>query len=813
MKTCLAPAPLRSRITACLSLLAATALLPLSAFGQGFLFCPHPLPRPWFPPPHPRPRPPVQYQVDELAIRARIENQVARVEVEQTFENRGHRVLEASFVFPIPYDGAVDQMTLLVDGQELPGKLLPAEEAARIFQQHVQKYRDPALLQWLGHGVYRTRVFPIPPGEKRTVSLRYTQVLRTEFGLTELLIPLRPAQFTSQPINSIKLTVNIRSPQPIKNVYSPTHDIQVERKKGKTAVVRLEAQHAIPTDDFRLLYDVGKKPISTQVITYRPDPNQPGYFLMLISPDLPSKRKTPQPKTVVFVLDRSGSMAGEKIQQAREALKFVLRNLHKGDLFNVIAYDSDVEVFQPELQRFEPERLQEALAFVEGIDAGGSTNLNEALLQAMQMVPQDKKRPTYIVFLTDGRPTAGVTREGKIVDAVRKANRFGARLYTFGLGYDVNSRLLDKLSRTNRGYTVYVRPDEDIEAAVAKLYRRIEAPALVDVQLDIHIGDEKGPRSADVFRVYPRTLTDLFAGDQLVVVGRYRRPGKGTITLKGTLMGEPHSFEFSGKFVKKSRNDRHAFVERLWAVRRVGDIIDEIDLNGENKELVDELVRLAKRHGILTPYTAFLADENVKWSDIRGLNRRTAQNLGVLKENASGQLGFLHRQSKNMMQTADRAGFGGGFGGGGFAAPAASASGILAGRPQPPGSQAAQQAGLGGEVPESSQQLRVQNIGRWALFFRNGKWVDSTLKEEELEKAKAVPKLGPEALTLIRQNGSALAQAIALDGPVVLRVGNQVLEFDGGQNEPEAKDGSTQRSPKKKPDSERDGKDSRKKGS
>lgn len=771
----------------CLVLTAMSLLAPASGMAQGFLICPHPLPRPWpLPRPRPRPQPAVTYRVSDLAVRANVDGQVAQVEVEQTFVNRGSRVLEASFVFPLPYDGAIDRMTFLVDGKEIPGKLLEADEAARIFQEHVSKNRDPALLQWLGNGVFRTRVFPIPPGAKRTVSLRYTQVLRKEFGLTELMVPLRPAQFTDSPLDSLAITVNIRSDAAIKNIYSPTHDVKIKRNKGKVARVTYRANNSVPLSDFRLMYDVGNKAISTRIVSYRPDPAKPGYFLMLVSPELPTQRAKPQPKTVIFVIDCSGSMSGEKIEQARNALKFVLRNLREGDLFNIIAYDSDVRSYQPELQRFSKKQRDEALAFVDGIDAGGSTNLHGALLRAVEMAPDDDERPTYIVFLTDGRPTTGVTNEAKIVQAVKKANRNAARLYTFGLGFDVNSRLLDKLARGNRGYTVYVQPDQDIEESVAKLYRRIEAPALVNVRLHVKVGGDSDPKPPAVFRIYPRELTDLFAGDQLVIVGRYRRPGRATITIEGDLLGESHSYDFSGKFVKRPKDDTHAYVEKLWAVRRVGDIIDQIDLQGENEELIEELVRLAQRHGILTPYTSFLADEQVVWDDVAGNQRRAARYLGVLKENAAGRTGFLHRQAKNMMQMADRAAApamqagmgGGGFGngsprGGQGAVPGLGGgiAGMMAGRPR---------AGDGAKMPS----FQIRYCGRWTFFFRKGKWIDSDVREQDIKQATRLDKVSDEAMKLVGKYGAGLAQALALEGPVVVKLDGKLYEFAGEKKEP-----------------------------
>ena len=323
----------------------------------------------------------------------------------------------------------------------------------------------------------------------------------------------------------------------------------------------------------------------------------------------------PIPKTVVFVVDRSGSMSGKKIEQAKGALKFVLNNLREADLFNIIAYDSAVESFRPELQRYTEQTRNEALGFIEGIYAGGSTNIDGALQTALTQL-QDASRPTYIVFLTDGLPTAGERREPQIVANAQAANKVHARIFAFGVGYDVNSRLLDKMARECFGQSQYVLPDEDIEAHVAKLYARIGAPALVDLKVEFDLENSPVEKGSPISRVYPKDTIDLFAGDQLVLVGRYKQPGDAKVTIRGKVDGAEQSFSFPAKLVEKSADDSQAFIEKLWAVRRVGEIIDEIDLHGKNQELVNELVALATRHGILTPYTSFLADENANIRDV-----------------------------------------------------------------------------------------------------------------------------------------------------------------------------------------------------
>ncbi len=346
-------------------------------------------------------------------------------------------------------------------------------------------------------------------------------------------------------------------------------------------------------------------------------------------------------------------MGGKKIEQAKGALKFVLNNLQEADLFNIVAYDNAVESFRPELQRYTEQTRNEALGFIEGIYAGGSTNIDGALQTALTQL-QDASRPTYIVFLTDGLPTAGERRTPQIVANAQAANKVRARIFAFGVGYDVNSRLLDKMARDCFGRSQYVLPDEDIEAHVAKLYARIGAPALVDLKVEFDLENSPVEKGSPISRVYPKDTVDLFAGDQLVLVGRYKQPGDAKVTIRGKVDGAEQSFSFPAKLVEKSPDDSQAFIEKLWAVRRVGEIIDEIDLHGKNQELVNELVALATRHGILTPYTSFLADENANIRDVAATQLQTGVALEGLQRE-SGAYAFGQRVVKNSLQRANQA--------------------------------------------------------------------------------------------------------------------------------------------------------------
>ncbi|MGM0488180.1 MAG: VIT domain-containing protein [Planctomycetota bacterium] len=808
-------------MTCCLPVVV-VLLSPAGSFAQGLLVDDRPehrfrLPRPriW-PPPHPpmprpprprppRPEPPRSYKIQALEVHATLADQVAKVQVSQSFVNTGSRQMEVSFVFPLPYDGAVDRMTFMVDGREYPAKLLTASEARRIYQDHIRRNEDPALLEWMGTGMFKTSVFPVPAGAKRTVTMHYSQVCRKSQGLTEWLFPLSTAKYTSKAVEKVLIEATIQSTVPLKNIYSPTHSAEIKRPTNKRARITFSSKDCIPTSDFRLMYDVGEQPVAANLLSYRPDTDKEGYFLLLVSPDIERSTDKPIPKTVMFVVDRSGSMSGKKIEQAKGALRFVLNNLNEDDLFNIVAYDSRIESFKPELQRYDDQTRAEALGFVEGIYAGGSTNIDEALQAALGQL-RDEKRPAYVVFLTDGLPTAGERRASRIVKNAVDANQVRARVFTFGVGHDVNSRLLDKLARQGFGQSHYVRPNEDIEAHVARLYQRIGAPALVDVDVSWDLEGYPAEKGSPVSRVYPKGTFDLFAGEQLVVVGRYKQPGQAKIRISGTVDEQKKSYDFPVKLTKSSGDDSEAFVEKLWALRRVGEIIDQIDLEGKNEELVDELVALATKHGILTPYTSFLADETTNVRDVASNQTRTDLALDALREE-SGSAAFGQRRVKNMFQRAQSApmqGYGraadtgtvakaprpsaargtfggmggvGGMGGGGYSgrsaeqrqggggAPAGNATGAAA-RPSEP-------------RPEEQAEAEptVLNVGTKTFFRRNGRWEDSALTERQLQNVHKIERYSDEYFDLSQRFGKEVSKYLAIEGNVIVVLEGEAYEF------------------------------------
>ena len=532
----------------------------------------------------------VSHKVDVV-----VRDQVATTTVDQTFRNPGARPAEGTYVFPLPKDAAVSDFAMWVDGEPVEARLLDADAARRAYEEIVRTLRDPALLEYVGEGAVQARVFPIPPGGERRIEIAYSQVVPAEAGLLRYRYPLGTERFSAAPLRQASIRVEVDSAAPIRAVYSPTHAIAVDRTGDHRVVVGWEASDVTPRGDFELLVGTSPDAVGANLVSHVDPVTGTGTFLLLAAPGIAAPEQAIA-KDVVLVLDTSGSMEGEKLAQAKAALAYILGHLNPDDRFAVVAFSTGARTFADGLR---PAADAPAAAdWVRGLAAEGGTDIDLALQTAMAAA--DPERPTMLLFLTDGLPTEGQTDIGRIRKDVAGVAPESVRLFSFGVGDDVNTLLLDALSEAHHGRTTYVRPGQPLDETVSGFYASISAPVLADVALDID--------GATVADVYPRPLPDLFSGSQLVVLGTYEGGGPVTVTLTGKVDGEPRAYTYAGQSLATRGGE--AFLPRLWATRKIGYLLDQIRLNGENPELVKSLVDLSVRYGIVTPYTSYLITED-----------------------------------------------------------------------------------------------------------------------------------------------------------------------------------------------------------
>jgi Ca-activated chloride channel family protein len=523
-----------------------------------------------------------------------ITDQVATTEVDQVFLNDTSYDLEGIYIFPLPEEAAISEFAMYVDGERWEGEILPREEARQIYEDIVRRRLDPALLEYMGRDTFKASIFPIEPGDDRRVELVYSQILDNDGGLIKYVYPLDTERFSARPLEEVVISLSVHSAQPIRAIYSPSHDVAIDRIDEHTVNVSFEAYDVLPDRDFELYYTVSDDDFGLNLLSYR-EGGEDGFFLLLVAPKVQVDEREVVAKDVILVLDTSGSMEGEKIEQAKEALEFILEHLNPEDRFNIVAFSTGVRVYERE-----PEpatRADQARRFIDDLRAVGGTNIDLALAEALAMA--DGERPQIIIFLTDGLATEGVTDTDRIIANVGRQVSENVRIFTFGVGNDVNTFLLDTIAQDNRGASSYVRPHESIGEEVSSFYAKVSMPLLADVELDF--GDLR------VEDTYPYPLPDLFAGTQLVVVGRYREGGRTDVVLRGQVNGEDQRFVYEN--LRFSDKGGEEFIPRLWATRKIGYLLNEIRLHGEGRELVDEIVDLSVRYGIMTPYTSFLVEE------------------------------------------------------------------------------------------------------------------------------------------------------------------------------------------------------------
>ena len=524
-------------------------------------------------------------------VRTHMVDGVADTTVTMVLRNRGGRDGEKILVLPLPKGATADKLELTVGGKLQAGEVLDKNKARRIYETIVARRRDPALLEYVGRDTLRLRVFPIPARGTQKVRIRFRMLLPESGGLHAFEFPARAVEG-----GTFSLVANIDSSKAIKNVYSPMSGFDVHRKDDHRAVASFECKGR-PQRDPIVFYGLSDRDFGLNLLTYRRKDRE-GYFLMMLAPKRDWKAEKEIAKSITFVLDTSGSMQGPKITQARNALKFFLRSLKPTDEFNVVPFSTEARPFSQSLVLASPENVRKALGFAGAIEARGGTNIGEALGTALSARPSEGKVP-IVAFLTDGLATVGTTNTKDLLALCAQKNAAHARVFVFGVGNDVNTRLLDKLSGATGGTRDYVRPGENLEVKVSALFEKLAHPVMTDLRLSCS--------GVTLSRIAPRRLPDMFRGSRLVVAGRYTGTGAVAIRLEGRIRGARKEFVFDASFPERA--DEHDFVATIWAQRRVAQLLDAIRLNGQSQELVAEVRRIGKEHGIVTPYTSAIVVE------------------------------------------------------------------------------------------------------------------------------------------------------------------------------------------------------------
>jgi Ca-activated chloride channel family protein len=520
----------------------------------------------------------------------------ARTRVEQRFYNPYPVEVSGRYVFPIPAGAVLSDFRVRLDGRPQAVATLSQGETNLYFQQAIKDHQDPTLLAYIDGETYALEITLPPQGAKEMI-LEYEEVLAPRSGLYRYLYVLSTERYSASNLQEVSVMVDLHSSKGVASVYSPSHAVAVERLSPNRVRATYTDWDFTPTEDFELYYATPGQEFGAGLLNYEKDGQ--GYFLFLFSPSSTAAETDSIPKDIVFVIDRSGSMSGEKMEQAKEALQFILRQLGEKDRFSIVDFDDVVGVLDFGLLSVSGRSIQDASRYVDQLYARGNTDIERALTIGLDILAESEEREAakVVVFLTDGLPTAGVTDERLIARSVRRANDgVGASVHVFGVGYDVNTHLLDRLAAENHGAVVYVEPGQSLERALTEFYSQIAHPLLTEVEITFD--------GMKVSEVYPQQVPDLFVGSSLVLTGKYR-PSSGPVTVRITGQTVEGKREYASSFVLEAHSDQ-AFIPRLWATRKVGELLDRVRVKGESEALVAEIKAIGLEYGIVTPYTTML---------------------------------------------------------------------------------------------------------------------------------------------------------------------------------------------------------------
>ena len=691
-------------------------------------------------------------EITEVNVLIDILESTAVTTIELQLHNTTGRRQEAELIVPVP-DGAVVR-GFAYDGPEgeITAQVLPKDEARKIYQQLVSKIRDPALVEFIGYNLIRSSVFPIQARGKQKVRLTYEHLLEVNGSRVDYILPRTESLKYALPW---KVTANIRAKRPISTVYSASHKLEIERISEKHIKVKIATEAVKEPGPFRLAYLLQEDGVTASMFAYPDKKVGGGYFLLLagLPAESPAGEDSPAIKReVTLVIDRSGSMRDEKIEQVKEAALQIIAGLKTGEAFNICIYNNTVQWFSKKPVTKTKENQEAARKYIEGITATGGTNIHDALLEALTQEPTEGMLP-IVLFLSDGLPTVGNTSEVAIRNVVIKSNPYKRRVFTLGVGVDVNAPLLEKIADSSRAKAEFVLPKEDVEVKIGKVFKKLTGPILADTELEV-IKKDGEPAIGRTRDIIPDELPDLFEGDQLVLLGQY--VGKEPITFKisGNYLGRKRTFHFTFEFDKA--DTRNGFVPRLWASRKIAQLIDAVRQMGADpakskddpkvKELVDEIIRLSTEFGILTEYTAFLAREGTDLGNRREVLYEASRVLEKRAMRDRSGLGAVN-QSYNIIRQKGQVTLN-------------------------------MRNDFYDERMNRVSITNIQQINDRAYYRRGNRWVDSRVVENEAElKPKKVIEFGSKefielAYRLAAENRQG---SIALGGDVLLLVEGEVV--------------------------------------
>lgn len=585
-----------------------------------------------------------------------IQKSTAEVTVEQDFFNSGKMPVEGYFYFPLPEGASFEHLKVQPDREEPSITVLTSKESWVELEALLQKYLDPALLQYSYENLIKCKLNPMDSKKHRKIILTYRQSLSEENGLYKFNYALKKHWLMNpdfRPRSSqkrfVEMQVSIQTDEPVKILYSPTHHLDIEYRDQHLVKIGVTSE-LNESGNFVLFFSSANQPLDACMLTYKSGSQNEGFFMLLMSPDHDVPLYKLNNKDVVFVLDLSKSMRGKKIQQVKNAIKYAIRKLNRGDRFNIVAFNNSVKVFKYELV---PAKIyeKEAINFVNRLKTVRGANLHEALLAALS-VRNPKHRLRYLVLITDGYPTVGVTELREIQKDIRRLNRSKFKIMAFGIGQKVNVELLNKIATDSKGH-FYVIENNQIEPALINFFDHLNSVVFSSIKFDF--------RNIKTFDRYPDEVASVSLNSNKLVLGRYRFQGKSRLQITANFHKSRRHYSYDLAFPDENKN--HYFIVRLWALRKMGYLLNNLINEKNDQKEIYEIVHLAKSYGLTLPILSYLLQKPIKPASnifnqealltyMNRLDNLLISNLSEIKNKGSQnlQLGKLASRLKNMNQ-------------------------------------------------------------------------------------------------------------------------------------------------------------------
>ncbi|MGA1821900.1 MAG: VIT domain-containing protein [Thermoplasmatota archaeon] len=531
--------------------------------------------------------------LESFGLNVDIMNHYAVSEAVIVYSNPSSEVKEIRSSFEKPSGSLLSNMSLTIDGEIFYAEIVEKAEANQKYDEAKEANKTATKISATADPDVFAISLNIEPGEQITLRIRFEQIIAKVLGEFSYRVPL-DLLIGYESFLEVSANIDLNSSQQITLLETSGSSMELTELWEDSTSVKLSYTTSAPSlgDIIDIMWKEAPLPINGTMGTYIDGTG--GYFMHVFSPQL-SDLGSYIPKDIIFVLDKSGSMSGVKIDQLKDAFDEILHQVHPEDRFNVVYFDSSVYTHREEIQEADEENIDNAANFIRSIDANGGTNINEALLKGLDMFTGNEEAVPIIVFLTDGNPTSGVTSPSQIRQNILTANQERVAIYSLGFGYDLDFNFINALSLENDGYAVSIPESEDAGNMMTGFYDTISIPLLKDLEFRY---------TGYSYDVIPECMPSLFDGSEAVIVGRFDPSMEYIVsTVRADTASGEAVYEESHEV---SDTSDMPFISRLWAHRMIEELMNDIAVEGETQDLKDRVISIALNHSFVTRYTSFI---------------------------------------------------------------------------------------------------------------------------------------------------------------------------------------------------------------